>query len=117
MHRLWRRQKITTFDMSKQQLYYIIEEIRRFLVVIHAYTLSDWFIFYHRSIGNISERHYQSSKWDSDHRARSGTLMQTGPGMQLNSSCQDVGFISPFVVIYHTDLGATTEVARNFLQD
>ena len=34
-----------------------------------------------------------------------------------NSSCQDVGFICPFVVIDPTDLGATTVVARNLLQD
>ena len=39
------------------------------------------------------------------------------PGMLLNSSCQEVGFISPFVVIDPTDLGATTAVAQNLLQD
>ena len=39
------------------------------------------------------------------------------PGMPLNSSCQDVGFICPFVVIDTTDLGATTAVTRNLLQD
>ena len=33
--------------------------------------------------------------------------------MLSNSSCQDVGFICPFVVIDPTDLGATTAVARN----
>ena len=37
--------------------------------------------------------------------------------MQLNSSCQDVGFICPFVVMDPTNLGATTAVARNLLQD
>ena len=35
----------------------------------------------------------------------------------LNLSCQDVGFICPFVVIDATNLGATTTVARNLLQD
>ena len=35
------------------------------------------------------------------------------PGMQLNSVCQDVGFICPFVVIDPTDLGVTTAVAWN----
>ena len=41
------------------------------------------------------------------------------PGMPLNSSCKDVGFICPFkfVVIDPTDLGATPAVARNLLQD
>ena len=39
------------------------------------------------------------------------------PGMPLNSSCQDVGFICPFVVIDPTYLGAATAVARNLLQD
>ena len=37
--------------------------------------------------------------------------------MPLNSSCQDVGFIGPFVVIDPTDLGVTTAAARNLLQD
>ena len=46
-------------------------------------------------------------------------LLVGRPGMQLNSSsgCQDVGFTCPFVVIDPTDLGATTAVARNLLQD
>ena len=35
--------------------------------------------------------------------------------MPLNSPCQDVGFICPFVVIDPTNLGATTAVARNLL--
>ena len=42
------------------------------------------------------------------------------PGMQLNSSCQDVGFschLTHFVVIDPTDLGAPTAVAQNLLQD
>ena len=39
------------------------------------------------------------------------------PGMLLNSSSQDVGFICPLVVIDPYDLGATTAVARNLLQD
>ena len=39
--------------------------------------------------------------------------------MPLNSSCQDVGFMCPFVVMDLTDfkLGATTAVAWNLLQD
>ena len=39
------------------------------------------------------------------------------PGTPLNSPCQEVGFICPFVVIDPTDLGATTAIARSFLQD
>ena len=35
----------------------------------------------------------------------------------LNSPCQEVGLICPFVVIDPTDLGATTAIARNLLQD
>ena len=37
--------------------------------------------------------------------------------MLLDSSCQDVGFICPFVVIDPTDVGVTTAVARTVLQD
>ena len=37
--------------------------------------------------------------------------------MLLSSSCQDVGSICPFVVIDPSDLGATTAVAQNLLQD
>ena len=32
------------------------------------------------------------------------------PGTPLNSPCQEVGFICPFVVIDPTDLGATTAI-------
>ena len=39
------------------------------------------------------------------------------PGTPLNSPCQKVGFICPFVVIDPTNLGATTKIARNLLQD
>ena len=35
----------------------------------------------------------------------------------VNSPCQEVGFICPFVVIDPTDLGATTAIARNLLRD
>ena len=35
----------------------------------------------------------------------------------LNSHCQEVGFICPFVVIDPSNLGATTALARNLLQD
>ena len=38
-------------------------------------------------------------------------------GTPLNPPCQEVGFICPFVVIDPTDLGATTAIARNLLQD
>ena len=44
-------------------------------------------------------------------------LSGLGPGTKLNPSCQDVGFICPFVVIDPTDLGATTAFARNLLQE
>ena len=39
------------------------------------------------------------------------------PGTPLNSPCQEVGFICPFVVIDPTYLGAKTAIARNLLQD
>ena len=37
--------------------------------------------------------------------------------MPLNSPCQEVGFICPFVVIDHTYLGATTVVAPGLMLD
>ena len=37
------------------------------------------------------------------------------PGSQLNSPCQEVGFICPFVVIDPTNLGATAAVALELL--
>ena len=40
-----------------------------------------------------------------------GCSLRRRPGTPLNSPCQEVGFISPFVVIDPTDLGATTVVA------
>ena len=39
------------------------------------------------------------------------------PGTPLNSPCQEVGFIYPFVVIHPTCLGATTVVAPGLMLD
>ena len=39
------------------------------------------------------------------------------PGTQLNTPCQEVGVICPFVVIDPTDLGVTTVVAPGLMLD
>ena len=45
------------------------------------------------------------------------TISYARSGTPLNSPCQEVGFICPFVVIDPTDLGATTVVAPGLMLD
>ena len=68
-------------------------------------------------------KHRCRGRADASTHVHAGTRIDVGvgtgigPGTPLNSPCQEVGFISHFVVIDPTDLGATTIDAPGLMLD